>query len=147
MDLKSRTMETASISTIRALAMDVVEKAASGRPGTPMSMAPVAYTIYTKLMRHNPENPTWPDRDRFILSAGHASMLHLTGNDLALEDLKNFRQWESRTFGHPEHFMTPGVETTVGPLGQSFANGVGMAMAERFMAGSLSHSDAQEGVK
>ena len=140
MDLRSRTIETASINTIRALAMDGVEKAASGHPGTPMSLAPVAYTIYTKLMRHNPENPTWPDRDRFILSAGHASMLqyallHLTGYDLGLEDLKNFRQWESRTPGHPEHFMTPGIEATTGPLGQGFANGVGMALAERFLAG------------
>ncbi len=140
MDLRSRTIETASINTIRALAMDGVEKAASGHPGTPMSLAPVAYTIYTKLMRHNPENPTWPDRDRFVLSAGHASMLqyallHLTGYDLGLEDLKNFRQWESRTPGHPEHFMTPGIEATTGPLGQGFANGVGMALAERFLAG------------
>ncbi|HET7480689.1 MAG TPA: transketolase [Rubrobacteraceae bacterium] len=140
MDLKSRNIEAVSINTIRALAMDAVEKAASGHPGTPMSMAPVAYTIYTKLMRHNPENPDWKDRDRFILSAGHASMLqysllHLTGYDLTIEDLKNFRQWESRTPGHPEHFMTPGIETTTGPLGQGFANGVGMAMAERFLAG------------
>ncbi len=140
MDLKSKTIEAVSINTVRALAMDAVEKAASGHPGTPMSMAPVAYTIFTKFLRHNPENPTWPDRDRFILSAGHASMLlysmlHLTGYDLTMEDIKNFRQWESRTPGHPEHFLTPGVETTTGPLGQGFANGVGMALAERFLAG------------
>ncbi|MDQ5809159.1 MAG: transketolase [Actinomycetota bacterium] len=120
--------------------MDAVQKANSGHPGTPMSMAPVAYTIYTKFLRHNPENPDWRDRDRFVLSAGHASMLqyallHLTGYDLMMEDIKNFRQWESRTPGHPEHFMTPGVETTTGPLGQGFANGVGMALAERFLAG------------
>ncbi len=140
MDLKSKTIEAVSINTIRALAMDAVQKANSGHPGTPMSMAPVAYTIYTKFLRHNPENPDWRDRDRFVLSAGHASMLqyallHLTGYDLMMEDIKNFRQWESRTPGHPEHFMTPGVETTTGPLGQGFANGVGMALAERFLAG------------
>ncbi|MDP8926734.1 MAG: thiamine pyrophosphate-dependent enzyme, partial [Actinomycetota bacterium] len=119
--------------------MDAVQKASSGHPGTPMALAPVAYTIYTKFLKHNPENPDWPDRDRFVLSAGHASMLqyallHLTGYDLTLGDMKNFRQWESRTPGHPEHFLTPGVETTTGPLGQGFANGVGMAIAERFLA-------------
>ncbi len=140
MDLKSKTIEAVSINTIRAFAMDAVQKANSGHPGTPMSMAPVAYTIYTKFLRHNPDNPDWRDRDRFVLSAGHASMLqyallHLTGYDLTMEDIKNFRQWESRTPGHPEHFLTPGVETTTGPLGQGFANGVGMALAERFLAG------------
>ncbi len=140
MDLKSKNIEAVSVNTIRALAMDAVEKAASGHPGTPMALAPVAYTIYTRLMRHNPDNPTWPDRDRFVLSAGHAcmlqyAMLHLTGYDLTMDDIKNFRQWESRTPGHPEHFMTPGVETTTGPLGQGFANGVGMAIAERYLAG------------
>ena len=140
MYLKTKTVATLSIDTIRALAMDAVQKAASGHPGTPMSMAPVAYTIYTKFLRHNPENPDWKDRDRFVLSAGHASMLqyallHLTGYDLTMEDIKHFRQWESRTPGHPEHFLTPGVETTTGPLGQGFANGVGMALAERFLAG------------
>jgi transketolase len=139
-DLRTKNVATLSINTIRALAMDAVEKAASGHPGTPMSMAPVAYTIYTKFLRHNPENPHWTDRDRFVLSAGHASMLqyallHLTGHDLTMEDIKNFRQWESRTPGHPEHFLTPGVEATTGPLGQGFANGVGMALAERFLAG------------
>jgi transketolase len=138
--LETKTVATLSIDTIRALAMDAVQKAASGHPGTPMSMAPVAYTIYTKFLRHNPENPDWKDRDRFVLSAGHASMLqyallHLTGYDLTMEDIKHFRQWESRTPGHPEHFLTPGVETTTGPLGQGFANGVGMALAERFLAG------------
>ncbi len=140
MDLRIKNVATLSINTIRALAMDAVEKAASGHPGTPMSMAPVAYTIYTKFLKHNPENPHWKDRDRFVLSAGHASMLqyallHLTGYDLTMEDIKNFRQWESRTPGHPEHFLTPGVEATTGPLGQGFANGVGMALAERFLAG------------
>src|SRR5829696_156219 len=120
--------------------MDAVQKANSGHPGTPMAMAPVAYTIFTKFLRHNPENPHWPDRDRFVLSAGHASMLlysvlHLTGYGLTLEDIKNFRQWGSRTPGHPEHSLTPGVETTTGPLGQGFANGVGMALAARFLVG------------
>ncbi|MDP8951882.1 MAG: transketolase [Actinomycetota bacterium] len=120
--------------------MDAVQEANSGHPGTPMALAPVAYTIFTKFLKHSPENPVWPDRDRFVLSSGHASMLlysmlHLTGYDLTLEDIKNFRQWGSRTPGHPEHFHTPGVETTTGPLGQGFANGVGMAIAERFLAG------------
>jgi transketolase len=128
------------VDAIRALAMDAVQKANSGHPGTPMALAPVAYTIFTRFLRHNPENPVWPDRDRFVLSAGHASMLlysmlHLTGYDLTMEDLKNFRQWGSRTPGHPEHSHTPGVETTTGPLGQGFANGVGMTIAERFLAG------------
>src|ERR671916_655804 len=141
LDLKAqKTVAELSIDAIRALAMDAVQKASSGHPGTPMALAPVAYTIYTKFLKHNPENPDWPDRDRFVLSAGHASMLqyallYLTGYDLTLGDMKNFRQWESRTPGHPEHFLTPGVETTTGPLGQGFANGVGMAMAERFLAG------------
>ncbi len=119
--------------------MDAVQNANSGHPGTPMALAPVAYTIFTKFLRHNPKNHEWPDRDRFVLSVGHASMLlysalHLTGYDLSLEDLKNFRQWGSKTPGHPEYGHAPGVETTTGPLGQGFANGVGMAMAERFLA-------------
>ena len=140
MDLGTKNVEALSVDTLRALAMDAVQKANSGHPGTPMALAPVAYTIFTKFLRHNPENPLWPDRDRFILSSGHASMLlysilHLTGYDLTIEDLKNFRQWGSRTPGHPEFSHTPGVETTTGPLGQGFANGVGMAMAERFLAG------------
>jgi transketolase len=140
LDLGTKNVEALSVDTIRTLAMDAVQKANSGHPGTPMALAPVAYTIFTKFLRHNPENPLWPDRDRFILSSGHASMLlysilHLTGYDLTLEDLKNFRQWGSRTPGHPEFSHTPGVETTTGPLGQGFANGVGMAIAERFLAG------------
>ena len=140
MDLQTRNVAELSINTIRALAMDAVQKANSGHPGTPMALAPLAYTIYTKFLRHNPEDPSWPDRDRFILSAGHASMLqyallHLTGYDLSMDDLEEFRQWGSRTPGHPEKNHTPGVETTTGPLGQGFANGVGMAMAERFLAG------------
>ena len=140
MDLKGKNATELSIDTVRALAMDAVQRANSGHPGTPMALAPLAYIIYTKFLRHNPDNPLWPDRDRFVLSAGHASMLqyallHLTGYDLTLEDLENFRQWGSRTPGHPERSLTPGVETTTGPLGQGCANGVGMAIAERFLSG------------
>ena len=127
------------INTIRMLAADAVEKARSGHPGMPMGAAAMAYVLWTRFLRHNPQNPAWPDRDRFVLSAGHGSMLlysllHLTGYDLALDELKNFRQWESKTPGHPEYGITPGVETTTGPLGQGFANGVGMAIAERHLA-------------
>jgi len=118
--------------------MDAVQRANSGHPGMPMGMAPVAYLLFAETMRHNPRDPRWPDRDRFVLSAGHGSMLlyaalHLAGYDLALEDLEQFRQWGSRTPGHPELHDTPGVETTTGPLGQGFANAVGMALAERFL--------------
>jgi len=127
------------INTIRMLSADCVQAANSGHPGMPMGAAPMAYVLWTKFLRHNPRNPNWPNRDRFVLSAGHGSMLlysllYLTGYDLTLEDLKNFRQWGSKTPGHPEFRVTPGVETTTGPLGQGFANGVGMAMAERFLA-------------
>ncbi len=126
------------VDTIRLLAIDAVEAANSGHPGMPMAMAPVAYLLYDRVLRHNPSDPQWPDRDRFVLSAGHGSMLlyaalHLSGYDVSLEDLRAFRQWGSRTPGHPELGVTPGVETTTGPLGQGFANGVGMAMAERFL--------------
>ena len=127
------------INTIRTLAMDAVERAKSGHPGMPMGAAPMAYVLWTRFLRHNPGDPAWPNRDRFVLSAGHGSMLlyallHLTGYDLSLEELRNFRQWESQTPGHPEHGLTPGVEATSGPLGQGFGNGVGMAIAERFLA-------------
>ena len=127
-----------SIDTIRALAMDAVQKANAGHPGTAMALAPLAYVLYRNVMRHNPANPDWPNRDRFVLSAGHACILqyatlHLTGYNLSLEELKRFRQWGSRTPGHPEHFMTEGIETTTGPLGQGFANGVGFAIADRFL--------------
>lgn len=130
------------INTIRTLAMDGVQKAKSGHPGMPMGMADVAYILWTRFLKHNPADPTWPNRDRFVLSAGHGSMLlysllHLTGYDLPLDELKRFRQWGSRTPGHPEHGLTPGVETTTGPLGQGFANGVGMALAERFLAATF----------
>jgi transketolase len=127
------------VNTIRTLSMDAVQKAKSGHPGLPMGVADVAYVLWTQFLKHNPANPSWPNRDRFVLSGGHGSMLlysllHLTGYDLALEELMNFRQWGSRTPGHPEYGLTPGVETTTGPLGQGFANGVGMAIAERFLA-------------
>ena len=127
------------VNTIRMLSVDAIQKANSGHPGMPMGAAPMAYVLWTRFLRHNPRNPGWPDRDRFILSAGHGSMLlysllFLAGYDLGLEDIMNFRQWGSRTPGHPEYPLTPGVETTTGPLGQGFANGVGMAVSERFLA-------------
>src|SRR6058998_432571 len=127
------------INAIRALSIDAVEKAHSGHPGMPLGAAAMAYVLWTRFLRHNPRNPQWPDRDRFILSAGHGSMLlysllFLTGYDLSLDDIKQFRQWGSRTPGHPEFGDTPGVETTTGPLGQGFANGIGMAIAEAHLA-------------
>jgi len=127
------------VNTIRVLSMDAVQKANSGHPGAPMGLAPSAYILWTRFLRHNPRNPSWPDRDRFVLSAGHGSMLlysmlHLTGYDLPLEEIKRFRQWGSRTPGHPERELTPGVETTTGPLGQGFGNGVGIAIAEAYLA-------------
>ncbi len=130
------------VNTIRMLSADGVEKANSGHPGMPMGAAAMAYVLWTRFLRHNPANPEWPDRDRFVLSAGHGSMLlysllHLTGYSLPLKEVQNFRQWESKTPGHPEHGLTPGVETTTGPLGQGFANGVGMAIAERFLAATF----------
>ncbi|HWH96329.1 MAG TPA: transketolase [Baekduia sp.] len=137
----STSIDQLSVDTIRTLSMDAVQKANSGHPGLPMGMAPAAYVLYAKVMRHNPKDPDWPDRDRFVLSAGHGSMLlysvlHLAGYDLPLDELKRFRQWGSLTPGHPERdrvHVTPGVEVTTGPLGQGFANGVGMALAERFL--------------
>jgi transketolase len=132
-------IEQLSIDTIRTLAMDSVQQANAGHPGTAMALAPLAYLLYREVMHHNPANPQWPDRDRFILSAGHACILqyttlHLTGYDLSLEELKRFRQWESKTPGHPEVHHTVGVEATTGPLGQGYANGVGFGIAERFLA-------------
>src|SRR5436190_12451379 len=128
-----------SIDTLRALAMDAVQKANAGHPGTAMALAPLGYTIFEQFLRVNPSDMRWPDRDRFVLSSGHAcvlqyALLHLCGFDLALDDLQQFRQWGSRTPGHPERGHTPGVEVTTGPLGQGMANSVGMAMAERFLA-------------
>jgi transketolase len=127
------------VKTIRALTMDAVQKANSGHPGMPMGMADAAYVLWSRFLKHNPANPHWLDRDRFVLSAGHGSMLlyillHLSGYDLPMSQLKSFRQWGSMTPGHPEYGLTPGVETTTGPLGQGLANGVGMAIAERFLA-------------
>ncbi|MFP5343140.1 MAG: transketolase [Candidatus Limnocylindria bacterium] len=132
-------LDRLAIDTIRTLSIDAVQQANSGHPGAPMGAAPMAYTLWTRFLRHAPTDPSWPDRDRFVLSAGHASMLlysllHLTGYDLALDDLRAFRQWGSRTPGHPEYGLTPGVEATTGPLGQGFANAVGMAIAERRLA-------------
>ncbi|MBN1246800.1 MAG: transketolase [Anaerolineae bacterium] len=134
-----RQLDQLCIDTIRALSIDGVLKANSGHPGLPLGAAPMAYALWDRFLKHSPANPAWPDRDRFVLSAGHGSMLlysllHLTGYDLPLEQIKQFRQWGSSTPGHPERGVTPGIETTTGPLGQGFGNAVGMAMAERFMA-------------
>ena len=132
-------LEAVSINTIRMLAVDAVESSRSGHPGMPMGAAAMGYVLWTRFLRHNPKDPAWFNRDRFVLSAGHGSMLlyallFLTGYDLPLEEIKAFRQWGSRTPGHPEYGVTPGVETTTGPLGQGFANGVGMAMAEKYLS-------------
>jgi transketolase len=139
MATETQTLEDLCINTIRTLSIDAVQKANSGHPGLPMGAATMGYVLWTRHLRHNPRNPAWPDRDRFVLSAGHGSMLlysllFLTGYDLSLEDLKQFRQWNSRTPGHPERGLTPGVEVTTGPLGQGFGNAVGLAIAERWLA-------------
>jgi len=142
MNPHNTSLDELCINTIRFLSVDAVQQANSGHPGMPMGAAPMAYVLWTKFLRHSPRNPGWPDRDRFVLSAGHGSMLiysllHLSGYDLSLDELKNFRQWGSKTPGHPEYGDTPGVETTTGPLGQGFAIGVGMAIAERHLAASF----------
>src|SRR5688500_5978089 len=134
------------INTIRTLSLDAIQKAESGHAGLPLGAAPMAYVLWTKFLRHNPKNPKWENRDRFLLSAGHGSMLiysllHLTGYDLPLEELENFRQWGSKTPGHPEYGLTPGVEITTGPLGQGFANGVGMAMGAAHLAAKFNQTD------
>ena len=134
------------INTIRTLALDAVQRAESGHPGLPLGCAPLAYVLWTRFLRHNPQNPKWANRDRFLLSAGHGSMLiysllHLTGYDLPLEELKNFRQWGSKTPGHPEYGLTPGIEITTGPLGQGFANGVGMAMGAAHLAAKFNKDE------
>ncbi|MDE2765612.1 MAG: transketolase, partial [Chloroflexota bacterium] len=155
------------VNAIRFLSVDAVERAKVGHPGAPMGCAPMAFALWDRHLKHDPADPAWPDRDRFVLSSGHASMLlyallHLTGYDLPMEEIKRFRQWGSKTPGHPEHGLTPGVEATTGPLGQGFANGVGMAYAERWLAerynrpghaivdhrvyAILSDGDLQEGV-
>ncbi len=136
------------INTIRTLAMDAVQKANSGHPGTPMGLAPLAYVLWRKYLRYNPRNPAWPNRDRFVLSAGHASMLlysllYLTGYDLTLDDIKQFRQWDSKTPGHPERGRTPGVEVTTGPLGQGISNAVGFAIAEHMLAERFNRPDGE----
>jgi transketolase len=167
MTVRADTLDRLAIDTIRTLSIDGVQKANSGHPGAPMGAAPMAYVLWMRHLRHAPTQPDWPDRDRFVLSAGHASMLlysllHLTGYDLPLSELERFRQWGSRTPGHPESGLTPGVEATTGPLGQGFANAVGMAIAERRLAaefnrdghaivdhrvyGICSDGDLQEGI-
>jgi transketolase len=141
------TIEELTINTIRFLAIDATNAAKSGHPGLPMGAAPMAYSLWTNYLRHNPRNPKWFNRDRFVLSAGHGSMLlyallHLTGYEgVTLDEIKNFRQWGSKTPGHPENFMTPGVEVTTGPLGQGVGNGVGMAIAERYLAARFNRPD------
>ncbi len=139
MERAVQSLEQRSINTIRTLAIDAVQKANSGHPGLPLGAAPMAYALWQRHLRHNPRNPHWPDRDRFVLSAGHGSMLlycllYLAGYDLTLDDLRAFRQWDSRTPGHPEFHLTQGVEATTGPLGQGAGNAVGMAIAERALA-------------
>jgi transketolase len=146
MTTHNKSLDELCINTIRFLSVDAVQQANSGHPGMPMGAAPMAYVLWTKFMRHSPRNPGWPDRDRFVLSAGHGSMLlysllHLCGYDLSLDELKNFRQWKSKTPGHPEYGDTPGIETTTGPLGQGFATGVGMAIAERHLATKYNSPD------
>lgn len=127
------------INTLRFLSLDMVQKANSGHPGLPLGAAPMAYMLWTRQLKHNPRHPHWPDRDRFVLSAGHGSallysLLFVTGYDLSLDDIKQFRQWRSKTPGHPERGHTPGVEVSTGPLGQGMANAVGMALAEAQLA-------------
>src|ERR1700677_4512590 len=136
------------IDTLRFLSVDAVEKADSGHPGLPLGAAPMAYVLWTRFLRHSPSNPSWFDRDRFVLSAGHGSallysLLHLSAYDLGLDDLKAFRQWGSRTPGHPDRGLTPGVEITTGPLGQGFGNAVGMAMAEAHLAARFNQAGHQ----
>src|SRR5215469_16146740 len=136
---ENKALENLCINTIRFLSADAVQNANSGHPGMPMGAAAMAYTLWTQFLKHNPKDPLWVDRDRFVLSAGHGSMLlysllHLTGYDLSLDEIKHFRQWGSKTPGHPERGHAPGVEVSTGPLGQGFANGVGFAIAERWLA-------------
>jgi transketolase len=145
---QSDNLDLLCINTIRTLSMDAVQKANSGHPGTPMALAPVAYVLWDRFLRHNPRNTDWPNRDRFVLSNGHASMLlysllFLTGYPLTLDDLKHFRQWGSKTPGHPEYGLTPGAETTTGPLGQGVANSVGMAISEKWLAAHFNRENQE----
>ncbi len=138
-NLSSTQLDGLCVNTIRFLSVDAIQKANSGHPGLPLGAAPMAYVLWTRFLKHNPSHPKWFDRDRFVLSAGHGSMLlysllHLTGYDLPIEQIKQFRQWGSHTPGHPERGHVPGVEVTTGPLGQGFGNGVGLAIAERYLA-------------
>ena len=135
----SAQLDELSVNTIRMLSADAVQQANSGHPGLPLGAAPMAYVLWSRFLQFNPQDPFWENRDRFVLSAGHGSallysLLHLTGYDLPLDELQRFRQPGAKTPGHPESFLTPGVEVTTGPLGQGFGNGVGMAMAEAFLA-------------
>src|SRR5467141_251052 len=144
--MSKQNIDQLCINTIRTLSIDGVQQANSGHPGAPMGAAPMAYTLWTRFLRHAPHDPKWPDRDRFVLSAGHASMLlysllHLTGYDLPLDELKRFRQWGSKTPGHPEYGLTPGVEITTGPLGQGFANGVGLAIGAAHLAAQFNKDE------
>jgi transketolase len=146
--MSEKELQQLSINTIRFLAIDAVQKANSGHPGMPMGCAPIAYRLYTKFMKHNPANPDWKNRDRFVLSAGHGSMLlysilHLCGYKISLDDIKNFRQWKSITAGHPEYGLAPGVETTTGPLGQGFTNAVGMAIAQEYLGSLFNKPDVK----
>ncbi len=146
MPVVSKDFDELAINTIRFLAVDAVQKANSGHPGMPMGCAPIGYTLFAKDMNYNPSNPKWYNRDRFVLSAGHGSMLlysllHLSGYEVSMDDLKNFRQWGSITPGHPEYHLTPGVETTTGPLGQGFANAVGMAIAQKYLSAKFNKDE------
>jgi transketolase len=139
MNSTTQEIETLGINTVRILSADAVQKANSGHPGTPMALAPMGHVLWADYMKYNPKNPQWPNRDRFILSNGHACMLqysflYLTGYDLTLDDIKNFRQLNSKTAGHPEYGLAPGIDVTTGPLGQGFANGVGFAIAQKHLA-------------
>src|ERR1035441_6818242 len=147
-ELDEAELQRLSIDAIRGLSMDAVQKANSGHPGTAMALAPLAYVLFKRFLRVHPQDTQWPERDRFVLSAGHAcvlqySLLHLSGHDLSLEDLQQFRQWGSRCPGHPERGHTPGIEVTTGPLGQGFANAIGMAIAERFLAERFNRPGAE----
>ena len=144
----SEQLDQQCINTIRFLSVDMVQKADSGHPGMPLGAAPMAYVLWTRFLRYNPHNPDWVDRDRFVLSAGHGSallysLLYLTGYALSLDDIRQFRQWGSKTPGHPERGQTPGVEVTTGPLGQGIANAVGMAIAEAQLAARYNRSESR----